>query len=706
MKKLASLFLALALCLSLSIPASASIHDFYIYDADGETIAPNDVPGLSFTDGGAVLNGVNGIDLTLGSSPTIILAPGSKNTLLRLIGGDSDYTNDMTIKGTGELILYSPKPLSFAEGYGAFSGLITSLKLEDGLVMTGGAKEGDSYPLSVQLVERDPVNDFPTYSCCTADGTRAQYVRIAPKAGAAPSETAKPSTPAAPSSTGFSDVPDSHYAASAIKNCVAKGIVSGYNDGTFKPTASVTRAQFCVMLARAFYPDGLKEKETAANKAKGWFVPASATLHDLAAGHGVLAGTSFENGYADSTVMGQPISRYDMAQVMSNIMSEKDCRATDAQKKEAQTKIKDWASVPQKQRDAVAACYALGIIGGQSDGTFGGSKTMNRAQGCVVIDRMEKYVSSAASQPAQPSQPTETSKPTETAKPSPEAAVAELVRLLNAERTKAGLKALESMDGLTKAAEQRAKDLSGGYIEIRADGSDWTSVVKQAGIPADYVDESFVVGKGYDTAAAALEMVLSTPEAREALMNPEYTHMSVGYVHDDNGYGGYQDFWSLLYIIRSGSGSSGGSSSGGSSSGNGSGTGEAPSGTDLQSMRQGVLDLVNAARAQNGKAPLTLNDSLSDVAQLRADEIVQSFSHTRPNGTSCFTALKEAGISYRTTGENIAAGQGSPASVMDSWMNSEGHRANILNGDFTSIGIGYVKAGSGYGHYWVQMFLG
>nr|WP_325236085.1 hypothetical protein [uncultured Oscillibacter sp.] len=86
MKKLASLFLALALCLSLSIPASASIHDFYIYDADGETIAPNDVPGLSFTDGGAVLNGVNGIDLTLGSSPTIILAPGSKNTLLRLMG--------------------------------------------------------------------------------------------------------------------------------------------------------------------------------------------------------------------------------------------------------------------------------------------------------------------------------------------------------------------------------------------------------------------------------------------------------------------------------------------------------------------------------------------------------------------------------------------------------------------------------------------
>ena len=123
-------------------------------------------------------------------------------------------------------------------------------------------------------------------------------------------------------------------------------------------------------------------------------------------------------------------------------------------------------------------------------------------------------------------------------------------------------------------------------------------------------------------------------------------------------------------------------------------------------MRQGVLELVNAARAQNGKSPLTLDDALTDVAQLRAEEIVQSFSHTRPNGSSCFTATQEAGISGGAMGENIAAGQNSPASVMNSWMNSEGHRANILSGDFTSIGIGYVKSGSGYGHYWVQMFMG
>ena len=132
----------------------------------------------------------------------------------------------------------------------------------------------------------------------------------------------------------------------------------------------------------------------------------------------------------------------------------------------------------------------------------------------------------------------------------------------------------------------------------------------------------------------------------------------------------------------------------------------APSGGDLQAARQAVLELVNAARAEDGKSPLTLNDALCGVAQLRAEEIVQSFSHTRPNGSSCFTAIQEAGISYHALGENIAAGQRGPAAVMDSWMNSEGHRANILSGNFSSIGIGYVSSGSGYGHYWVQMFLG
>lgn len=489
---------------------------------------------------------------------------------------------------------------------------------------------------------------------------------------------------------GFSDVPAEHYASAAIDTCVGKGIVSGYAGGIFKPAATLTRTQFCVMLCRAFYPGEAAENDSAALREQGWFVPSTYTLHKA----GVLEGTSFRDGYNQAETMNQPISRYDMAQLMANIMRAGGKSAGAAEKTAAQAKIKEWSSIPAGYRDAVASCYALELLSGLSDGTFGGGSAMNRAQGCVVIDRMNRYIQPLPTETQTPEPPQTPAAPVKT-----EEAAAELIRLINARRAKAGLKALDSMDSLDKAAQTRAKDLSGGYVEIRADGSDWTSVLKNTGVPADFVDESFVVGTGITDAEAAMEVVLNTPSATSALMNPEHTHLSVGYVHTSDGFEGYQDFWSLLYIIESG----------------GEAPGEtptvptpppAPTGDSLEAMRQGVLELVNAARAQNGKSPLTLRDDLTDVAQLRADEIVQSFSHTRPNGSSCFTAIKEAGISGGDMGENIAAGQSSPASVMDSWMNSEGHRANILSDKYSSIGIGYVKSSSGYGHYWVQMFMG
>lgn len=496
----------------------------------------------------------------------------------------------------------------------------------------------------------------------------------------------------------FTDVPGSHTFHDAIQDCAAKGITSGYADGSFKPAAEVTRAQFCVMLSRAFYPEDVQKNSTDANKKLGWFVPNTEALSQA----GVLKDTSFASKYSDAGTMNQPITRYDMAQLMTNIMAQKGSTASEAEKSAAAEKIADWSTIQAAYRDAVANVYALGIIGGYSGGDFIGTNVMNRGQGCVVIYRMAQHMTSET--PKTPEKTPEKKPDPQPSKPktTPEEAAAELVRLVNAERAKAGLKALETMDGLTKAAKLRAKDLSGGYIETRSDNSDWTSVLELSGVEAEYADESIVVGKGTDTAAVALEVVLSTPNAKAALLNKEYTHLGVGYVHEENGYGGLQDFWSLMYIIKS----SGKAPAETPSQPEPTPETPAPSGTDLQSMRQGVLELVNAARAENGKSPLSLNSALCDVAQLRADETVQSFSHTRPNGTSCFTAIDEAGISYRTVGENIAAGQATPASVMDSWMNSEGHRANILNGDFTSIGIGYVKAPSGYGHYWVQMFLG
>jgi len=86
------------------------------------------------------------------------------------------------------------------------------------------------------------------------------------------------------------------------------------------------------------------------------------------------------------------------------------------------------------------------------------------------------------------------------------------------------------------------------------------------------------------------------------------------------------------------------------------------------------------------------------AAQVRAKEIKTSFSHTRPDGRSCFTALDEAGASYMGAGENIAIGQRTPEQVVNDWMNSEGHRKNILNSNFKYIGVGVD------GTAWTQLF--
>lgn len=118
-----------------------------------------------------------------------------------------------------------------------------------------------------------------------------------------------------------------------------------------------------------------------------------------------------------------------------------------------------------------------------------------------------------------------------------------------------------------------------------------------------------------------------------------------------------------------------------------------------------VLSLVNQERVANGLSPLELDNTLTKAANARAKELSDKFSHTRPNGSSWSTILKEYNISYRYTGENIAVGQSSAKAVMNSWMNSSGHRANILNTNYQKIGIGYYQLpGSNYTYHWVQIF--
>ena len=126
--------------------------------------------------------------------------------------------------------------------------------------------------------------------------------------------------------------------------------------------------------------------------------------------------------------------------------------------------------------------------------------------------------------------------------------------------------------------------------------------------------------------------------------------------------------------------------------------------SSVASYEHEVVRLVNEIRQQNGLKPLTENWELSRVARYKSQDMLDNryFSHTSPTYGSPFQMIKAFGLSYRTAGENIAKGYASPQAVVNGWMNSSGHRANILNVSYTQIGIGYVAQGN----YWTQMFVG
>ena len=127
---------------------------------------------------------------------------------------------------------------------------------------------------------------------------------------------------------------------------------------------------------------------------------------------------------------------------------------------------------------------------------------------------------------------------------------------------------------------------------------------------------------------------------------------------------------------------------------------------NVSAVVQEMLEEVNAERRKAGLSELALSAELSKVAQVKAEDMRDSgyFSHTSPNYGSPFEMMKEFGISYKSAGENIAKGQRSVDEVMNGWMNSSGHRANILSSNFTELGVGYCTDNSGNG-YWVQMFI-
>lgn len=131
---------------------------------------------------------------------------------------------------------------------------------------------------------------------------------------------------------------------------------------------------------------------------------------------------------------------------------------------------------------------------------------------------------------------------------------------------------------------------------------------------------------------------------------------------------------------------------------------EQKQGSELSQYEQKVVELTNEKRAEQGLSPLKIDKELSKVARKKSQDMAQNnyFSHNSPTYGSPFDMMNQFGIEYRTAGENIAKGQPSPQEVVNAWMNSEGHRKNIMNENFTHIGVGHVENGN----VWTQQFIG
>ena len=203
----------------------------------------------------------------------------------------------------------------------------------------------------------------------------------------------------------FSDVPPSHNFYPAVADCSSKGIAGGYPDGTFRPSATVTRSNFCVMLSRAFYPSDITRYTNDFTTSFGSFYPNYLALKNNFIWNNVSFDTDdiYTSDFAASMNLG--ISRYDMAQLMTNIMNARGFTAGEAEKNAAASKITDYSSIPGQYRDAVANVYALGVIGGYSDGSFNGGGIMNRGQAAAVIYRMTQAVPVEAPAPETPAVP-------------------------------------------------------------------------------------------------------------------------------------------------------------------------------------------------------------------------------------------------------------------------------------------------------------
>lgn len=312
--------------------------------------------------------------------------------------------------------------------------------------------------------------------------------------------------------SGFSDVKSSDWYYGAVAWAVENGITSGTSATAFSPNDTCSNAQILTFLWRAAGQPAPTAPNPFGNVSAGsYYYQPALWAHEK----GLIEGGSFD-AKTDCT----------RAMAVTYIWKAKGMPFSSTPASFSDVPVTDYElSIP------VAWAVENNITAGTGSNMFSPNKVCTRAE--IAAFLLRAYGGGKTGAQTQNDQ------------------CAELIRLINAERVKAGLKELDTMSSLAQAAQLRSDDLSKGYFDNRPDGSEWTSVIPGAGISADYVDES-VIG-GSSRASDMFVVLTNTPEAYAAMLNGSHTHVAAGYTYTDSGYGGYQDFWSVLYIAAAGS---------------------------------------------------------------------------------------------------------------------------------------------------------
>lgn len=250
-----------------------------------------------------------------------------------------------------------------------------------------------------------------------------------------------------------------------------------------------------------------------------------------------------------------------------------------------------------------------------------------------------------------------------------------MLYLVNQERKKYDLTPITlGDDAHNAAAELRAEELSQKYSYMRPNGLRDFTVFEDFGITDISLGENYIAGCA--TPEEAIEAWMNIDFTRERILDESAEILSAGHYEG----GPYQDYWVLIFSY--------------------------PEDDRLEDeYKRQVLELVNIERVKNGLDELVMGDEkLCSAAQIRAEEVAETHSHTRPNNTAWYTIFKEYGIKDTPLGENAAWGSATPKDVVDAWMASEGHRANILNPEAKKMAVGYYyNSSSEWGHQWVQL---